>query len=103
MQGKKLSLFILYIALKLDLFRVLCKHFNLYDYAANYIKYFIIIIDRIDRVSHCGLLYKLRSTCVGRQFLSIVSEFLSDRSSIQSESTMTLSRAYSNIVCIVVC
>ena len=32
-----------------------------------------------DRVSQCGLLYKLRCICVGRQFLSMVSEFLSDR------------------------
>ena len=32
-----------------------------------------------DGVSHCGLLYKLRSTGVGRQYLSIVSEFLNDR------------------------
>ena len=32
-----------------------------------------------DRVSHCSLLYKLKSISVGKQFLSIVSEFLSDR------------------------
>ena len=32
-----------------------------------------------DRVSHCDLLHKLRSTGVGGQFLSLVSEFLSDR------------------------
>ena len=32
-----------------------------------------------DRVSHCGMLHKLRSVGVGGQFLSIVSEFLSDR------------------------
>ena len=32
-----------------------------------------------DRGSHCGLLYKLRFIGGGRQFLSIVSEFLSDR------------------------
>ena len=30
-------------------------------------------------VSHCGVLYKLRSIGVGGQFLSIVLEFLSDR------------------------
>ena len=33
----------------------------------------------IDRVSQRDLLYKLRSLCVGEQFLSIVSKFLSDR------------------------
>ena len=32
-----------------------------------------------DRESHRGLLYKLRSIGVGRQFLSVVSQFLSDR------------------------
>ena len=32
-----------------------------------------------DRVSHCVMLYKLRSIGAGRQFLSIASEFLSDR------------------------
>ena len=32
-----------------------------------------------DRVSHCGLVFKLRSTGVGGQFLSIVSKFLSYR------------------------
>ena len=32
-----------------------------------------------DRASHCGLLHKLRSICVGGQFLPIVSEFLTDR------------------------
>ena len=32
-----------------------------------------------DRVSHCGLLYKLWSIGVGGQFLSTVSQFLSDR------------------------
>ena len=32
-----------------------------------------------NRVSHCGLLYLLRSLGVGGQFLSIVLEFLSDR------------------------
>ena len=32
-----------------------------------------------DRVSHCGLLYKLRSIGVAGPFLSIVSEFISDR------------------------
>ena len=32
-----------------------------------------------DRVSHYGLLYKLRSVGVGGQFLSSISEFLSDR------------------------
>ena len=32
-----------------------------------------------DRVSHCALLYKLRVIGVGGQFLSIVSEVLSDR------------------------
>ena len=31
------------------------------------------------RVSHCGLLHKLRSIGVGRQFLFIISKFLSDR------------------------
>ena len=31
------------------------------------------------RGNHCGLLYKLRSKGIGGQFLSIVSEFLSDR------------------------
>ena len=31
------------------------------------------------RVSLCGLLYRMRSIGVGRQFLSIVSEFLGDR------------------------
>ena len=32
-----------------------------------------------DRVSHCGLLYKLRSIGIGRQFLPIVSVFVIDR------------------------
>ena len=32
-----------------------------------------------DRISHCGLLYKLRSISVGEQFLPIVLEFHSDR------------------------
>ena len=32
----------------------------------------------INMVSHCGLLYKLRSMDFGGQFLTIVSEFLSD-------------------------
>ena len=32
-----------------------------------------------DRVSHCCLLYKLRSRGVGGQFLSLVSDFLRDR------------------------
>ena len=32
-----------------------------------------------DRVTHCGLLYKLRSIGVGGQFFFIVSEFFSDR------------------------
>ena len=32
-----------------------------------------------DRVSNRGLLYKLRLIYVGRQFLSILSEFFSDR------------------------
>ena len=32
-----------------------------------------------DMVSRCGLLYKVKSIGVGGQFLSIVSEFLSDR------------------------
>ena len=31
------------------------------------------------RVNHCGLVYKLRTIGVERQFLSIVSEFLIDR------------------------
>ena len=33
----------------------------------------------LDRLSHRGMLYKMRSLDVGRKFLSIVSEFLSDR------------------------
>ena len=33
----------------------------------------------VDRVSHRGLLYKLRSIGVGGQFLFIIWEFLSDR------------------------
>ena len=33
----------------------------------------------IDRVSHCGLLSKLSSIGVGRQFLFVVSEFLNNR------------------------
>ena len=32
-----------------------------------------------DRVCHCSLLYKVRSISVGRQFLSMVSEFFTDR------------------------
>ena len=32
-----------------------------------------------DRVSHCGMLYKLRSIGVEGQFLSIVLVFLSDK------------------------
>ena len=32
-----------------------------------------------DRVSHGGLLYKLRSIGIGGQFLSIVSQFLNNR------------------------
>ena len=33
----------------------------------------------VNRVSHSGLLYKVKSIGVGGQFLSIVSKFLSDR------------------------
>ena len=32
-----------------------------------------------DKVNHCGLLYKLWSIFIGGQFLSIASQFLSDR------------------------
>ena len=51
-----------------------------------------------DRISHCTLLYKLRSIIVRGQFLSIVSEFLCDRrqsvrlNGIVSESVHGFSR-----------
>ena len=49
-----------------------CMEEGLFNWASQFSAAF-------DRVSYRGLLYKLRSIGVGRQFLSIVSEFLSNR------------------------
>ena len=44
-----------------------------------------------DRVSHSGLLYKLRSIGVGGQFLSIVSQFLSDNKRVHLDGKTNVS------------